>query len=368
MGKKRGSLATIIVLALIYFAAAKLGLKFAFVHPLVPAVWVPSGISLTAFLILGYRVWPAIFMGAFLANITASSVLTSTAIGIGNTLEGVLGCYLVTRFAASQRFFERAQDIFGFALLAGMVSPTVSATVGVTTLALGGFANWAVYPAIWYTWWLGDGVGAVVVTPLVLLWRENPRLQWSRKQIIELVFLFSGLLFTADFVFGERFHPVVKNYPLEYLCIPFLIWAAFRFGRRMAATATFFLAALTTWGTVHGYGPFSKQSQNTSLLLLQAFMGIVAITTLALAAEVSEHTRAEERVRQLAATDPLAGLANYRRLLGAVARVACAVHTPRPPSEHMRGRRHRLRHGKPRKVAGIGVWLNHPLGDLVVAL
>jgi diguanylate cyclase (GGDEF)-like protein len=319
MGEKRGKLATILVVALTYFVAAKLGLKFAFVNPSATAVWIPSGISLTALLIFGYEIWPAIFLGAFLANLTtAGSALTSIAISIGNTLEGMLGCYLVNRFAASGRFFERAQDIFRFAFLAAMVSTTVSATVGVTTLALGGFASWSMYWTIWCTWWLGDGVGVIVVTPLVLLWRENPSLKWSRNQLIELGFLCLGLFFTAYFVFGDRFHSLVKDYPLEYLCIPFLIWAAFRFGRRKAATATFFLAVIATWGTLHGFGPFSRQSQNTSLLLLQAFMGIVATTSLALAAETTEHKRAEEHVRQLAVTDPLTGLANYRRLLSAV--------------------------------------------------
>ena len=103
MGKKSGDLATILVLALTYFVAAKLGLKFASINPSATAVWVPTGISLTAFLIFGYRVWPAILLGAFFANLTtAGSVLTSTAIRIGNTLEGVLGCYLVNRFASSQ--------------------------------------------------------------------------------------------------------------------------------------------------------------------------------------------------------------------------------------------------------------------------
>jgi diguanylate cyclase (GGDEF)-like protein len=316
MDKKRGNLATILILALVYFAAAKLGLKFALVNPSATALWIPTGISLTAFLILGYRVWPAIFLGAFLANLTtAGSWLTSITISIGNTLEGVLGCYLVNRFAASRRFFERAPDIFRFAFFAGMVSTAVSATIGVTSLALAGFADWTNYSSIWCTWWLGDGAGAVVVTPLVLLWRENPQLKWSRRQIIELTCLFLGLFFTAYFVFGGRFDSLVKNYPLEYLCIPFLIWAAFRFGRRKAATAICFLAMIATWGTLHGFGPFSRQSQNTSLLLLQTFMSIVAVTCLALAAEASEHKRAEEHVRQLAATDPLTELANYRRLL-----------------------------------------------------
>jgi len=318
----RRSLRDALVLAALggaYFVAGKLGLKLAFVHASATTVWPCTGIALAAFLILGYRVWPVILTGAFLVNLTtAGSVATSLGIAVGNTLEGVVGCYLVSRFAGGQHAFERAQDIFKFALLAGMVSTAVSATVGVTTLALEGFADWAMYGAIWSTWWLGDAVGAVVVTPFLLLWRENPRLNWTREQTIELAFLLSGVFFTAWIVFGGRFHSALKNYPLEYLCIPFLIWTAFRFGRRKAATANCVLAAVATWGTLHGFGPFSRESQNTSLLLLQAFVGIMAILSLVLAAEVTEHRRSDERVQQMAVTDPLTGLANYRRLLDAL--------------------------------------------------
>src|SRR6266478_425128 len=312
-------IAVLAALAGTYFVAGKLGLKLASVHASATAVWPCTGIALAAFLILGYRVWPVILTGAFLVNLTtAGSVATSIGIAVGNTLEGVVGCYLVRRFAGGQHAFERAQNIFKFAFLAGMVSTTISAMVGVTTLVLGGFAGWAKYGSIWCTWWLGDAVGAIVVTPFLLLWWENPRLNWNRNQIIELAFLLVGLFFTGWIVFGGRFHSDLKNYPLEYLCIPFLVWAAFRFGRRNAATAICVLAAVATWGTLHGFGPFSRDPQNTSLLLLQSFMGIMAITTLALAAEITQHRRAEEYVRQLAITDPLTGVANYRRLLDAL--------------------------------------------------
>jgi diguanylate cyclase (GGDEF)-like protein len=306
-------------LTVVYFVAGRLGLRLASVHASATAVWPCTGIALAAFLILGYRVWPAILAGAFLVNITtAGSLATSLGIASGNTLEGIAGCYLVSRFAGGQRAFEKAQNVFRFALLAGMISTAVSATVGVTTLALGGFADWSKYGAIWCTWWLGDGVGAVVVTPLLILWWQNPRLDWTQRQVIELAFLFSGLLLTGQIVFGRLFHATLKNYPFEYLCVPFLIWAAFRFGRRKAATATFLLAAIATWGTVRGFGPFARDSQNTSLLLMQTFMGIMAVTSLVLAAEVTEHRRAEEHVRELVVTDPLTKLANYRRLLVAL--------------------------------------------------
>jgi len=319
MGKKREDLAIVAVLAVVYFGTAKLGLRFAFVNPSATALWAPTGITLAAFLIFGFRAWPGAFFGAFFANLaTAGTVLTSISIATGNTLEGLAGCYLVGRFARGRQAFERAQDIFKFAFLAGMASTTISATVGVTSLSLGGFADWKEFGSIWRTWWLGDGVGAVVVTPLVLLWEENPRLNWTREQIVELAVLFVGLFFTAGIVFGGRFHSEVRNYPLEYLSIPFLIWAAFRFGRRKAATATCVLGGIAIWGTMKGFGPFSRETLSTSLLLVQSFVGIVAVTSLALAAEVTERKRADERVQQLVATDPLTGLANYRRLIEAI--------------------------------------------------
>lgn len=306
-------------LAVVYFVAGKLGLQLAYVYASATAVWPCTGIAIAALLVFGYRVWPGILIGAFLVNLTtAGSVETSIGIAIGNTLEGLAGCYLVSRFARGKEAFARAQDIFKFALLAGLVATAVSATIGVATLAAAGFADWAAFGSMWSTWWLGDGVGAVTVTPLLLLWWENPRLRWTREQITELAFLFLGLFSTGWIVFGKPFHSELKNYPLEYLCIPFLIWAAFRFGRRKTATALCALSVIAAWGTLHGYGPFARESQNTSLLLMQAFMGIMAITSLALAAEVSQHKRAEERIRNLAVSDPLTGLANYRQLVEAL--------------------------------------------------
>lgn len=307
-------------LTVVYFVAGKLGLRLATIHASATAVWPCTGIALAAFLILGYRVWPAILAGAFLVNLTTGgSIATSIAIATGNTLEGVTGCYLVRRFAGGQHAFEKAQNVFKFALFAGILSTAVSATFGVTALALGGFAAWSLYGGIWCTWWLGDGVGAVVVTPLLVLWWQNPRLDWTRRQIIELAFLFSGLFVTGQIVFGGPFHAELKNYPFEYFCIPYLVWAAFRFGRRKAATATFLLAVIAAWGTLRGFGPFARESQNTSLLLVQTFMGVVAVTSMVLAAETTEHRRAEEHVRELVVTDALTGLANYRGLVDALA-------------------------------------------------
>jgi diguanylate cyclase (GGDEF)-like protein len=314
--EQKENLAAIGILAAIYFVAGKLGLSLALVNPSATAVWPPAGIALAALLVLGYRVWPGILLGAFLVNVTtAGSAATSIGIAIGNTLEGLLGAYLVNRFAGGRNAFHRAQDTFKFAFLAGMLSTTASAAVGVTILALGGLASWANYGSIWLTWWLGDAVGDVVVAPLLILWSSNISVRWNLARVLEVAVLAVCLLLVGQIVFGGLFLPAAKNYPLEYLCLPFLIWAAFRFGQREAATVTLVLSAIAIGGTLHGFGPFVRGSRNESLLLLQAFIGVMAVMTMAFASAFAERQRTEERARYLAVSDPLTGLANYRKLI-----------------------------------------------------
>ena len=121
-------------------------------------------------MVLGYRTWPAIFLGAFLVNFTtAGNLATSLGIATGNTLEAVCGAWLVNEFAGGTRAFDRAQGVFKFAL-AVMASAVISASLGVTSLALGGFADWANYGAIWITWWLGNVTGQLCLPPLIILW------------------------------------------------------------------------------------------------------------------------------------------------------------------------------------------------------
>lgn len=309
----------ILSLAAAYFGAGELGLRFAAANASATALWPGAGIALAALLLFGWRVWPGVLLGAFLASMTTpDSWVTALGVACGSSLEALAACYLINRFASGKQVFERAQDIFKFALFAGLIGSAISASIGVSCTFLGGLMGSASYGSVWSTWLLGDAAGAIAVTPLILLWLENPQLKRSGKRAAELIALFAGLTFTCWVVFAGGFHSVLKHYPLEYLYTPFLVWAAFRFGRRYAVTATFVLAVIATWGTAHGFGPFSRESLNASLLLLQAFVAIMAITTLALAAEVTEHRRADERVRQLAVTDPLTGLANYRRLLDAL--------------------------------------------------
>ena len=299
-----------------YIVAGKLSLRLAYVHPSISPVWPPTGIAIVALLMLGRRFWPSIFAGAFIVNLTTvGSMASSLGIALGNTLEAVVATFLVTRFANGRHAFEKSWDVLRFALYAGVMSTALAATIGVTSLTLGGFAPWNQYGLNLRTWWLGDATGALIFAPFLLLWTLNPRLKWSQKQILEASVLFICTLLTAGIVFGPVFHAQIRNDPWTFLCTPFLVWAAFRFGPREASAVICLLCTMEVVGTVHGYGPFVRKSPNDSLLLLQSFIGLQALMILIFAAEVSERQRQEERAKRLAVSDPLTGLANYRVLL-----------------------------------------------------
>jgi len=314
--KDNRKLAVIAGLVGLYFLTGKLGLELASVHPSATAVWPPTGITLAAFLLFGYEVWPGALLGAFLVNITtAGSVPVCLGIAIGNTLEGLVGAYLVNRHAAGRNFVNRTQDIFKFAILAGVVSTMLSATIGVASLSIGGYAAWTGSAPIWFTWWLGDAAGNLVIAPFLLLWVAHPRLHWRWKQSFEAVVLLVCLVLVGLVVFDGFLIAGNRNYPLEYLCIPFLMWAAFRFGPREVASATLVLAASAVWGTLNHLGPFALGTRSESFFLLQTFVSVVAVMSLSLAAVFAERQRAEAQARVLAVSDPVTGLGNYRKLI-----------------------------------------------------
>lgn len=278
-------------LALVYIAAGKLGLGFALVHPSVTAVWPPTGIALAAFLLFGTRVWPGILVAAFLVNATtAGNLATSMALGVGNTFEGIVGAALIHRFAHGRAAFERADDVFKFAAFAAAAA-TVSATIGTTSLAWGGAAPWAAYQAIWRTWWLGDTVGSLLVTPLLVLWAVHPHLTWNRAQWLEAVCTLLALLAIALWLFSGWFSVSSSGWHLTFLCGPLLIWVAFRMSPREVATSNVVLAGWALWGTLRGLGPFQE-----SLLLLQTFLGVLSLMALVVAVAVAERKRAEGAV------------------------------------------------------------------------
>ena len=286
------------IVTIVYFIAGKLGLSLAFLHASASPVWPSAGIALAVLLLLGYRIWPAILVGAFLVNATtAGNVATSLAIAAGNTLEAVCGAWLVNRFAGGTSVFDRPQGVFKFAL-AAVVSTIISPFFGVTSLALGGFADWANYGAIWLTWWLGDTTGDLLIAPLIILWSVPSKRRWNNSQAVEVGVLLLLLFVLSEAVFGGWLAISARNYPIAFICGPIVIWTAFRFTQRETATGIFILSAIAIWGTLHGFGPFVRETENQSLLALQSWVAVLTITAMALSAGMAERQRAEEALQQ----------------------------------------------------------------------
>src|SRR5437773_6174383 len=299
-------LLVIALLTLVYFIAGKFGLMLASLHASASPVWPPAGIALAALLLLGYRAWPAIFVGAFLVNVTtAGNVATSLAVASGNTLEAVCGAWLVNRFAGGTTVFDRPQGVFKFAL-AAVVSTIISPVFDVTSLALAGSADWTNYGAIWLTWWLGDTTGDLLIAPLVILWSVKSKRYWNRREAVEVGILLLMLFILSEVVFGGWLPISARNYPIAFIYGPIVIWTAFRFTQRETATGIFIVSTIAILGTLHGFGPFVKGTENQSLLALQSWTAVLTITAMALSAGMAERRRAEVALRESEARMKLA--------------------------------------------------------------
>ncbi len=283
------------VYAFVAFGSLRL---FATLNASSSPVWPPTGLAIAVLLLWGRQLWPGVFVGAFAANwLNAGTPATSAAIAIGNTLEALAGFLLVKRFANGVRAFDRARTVGLFAITAGLVAPLVSATIGVTSLALGGLVPWPLYGDVWKTWWLGDASGALIVAPLLIstLRPPHPAPVGSR---LELMALGCAMLAACAAVFTSAVYSTIPPIPLSFTIVPLIVWAGVRFGSRGATGTTFLFSLVAVWGTRQGFGPFSFTDINTSLLSLQFSIMVLATTGLALGALVHERLDAEEEARK----------------------------------------------------------------------
>jgi signal transduction histidine kinase len=292
---KRSSLPPIalsLLVAIVYFAGAELGLSLATLHRNVTPVWPPTGIAIAALLIFGGRVWPGVFIGALAANLpTSISVVSAVSIATGNTLEAVIAWFLLHRSKRWRRSFDSVRDVMIFIVYAAVLAPVVSATIGSLSLCLNDANERDHFLSIFLTWWMGDGFGALIVSPFLLSWSSSRKI--DRREIPELASLFVLLLIVVLIVFAGWFPGPVKTYPLAYLCLPCLLWAAVKFDQRIVTTAIVLMAGLAVWGAKHRYGPFVQDNTNVTLLLLMSFVGTSSLMTLLAAAVTAERRKAE---------------------------------------------------------------------------
>jgi integral membrane sensor domain MASE1 len=287
--------AKIAALAGVYYGAAKLGLELAFETNSVTAVWPPTGIALAALVLGGNRLWPGVALGAFLANSwTGIPVYAVLGITVGNTLDALVGTYLLRRVAGFRPSLERVTDVLALVGLAGILSTMISATLGVSSLLAAGEISSDSFGSVWRTWWLGDLGGDLVVAPAILVAVTWPFRQ-ARDRPLEAtaVLLLAGAVAVLVFTQTEN---------LTFLAYPILIWACLRFRQLGAVTVCLLLAGVAIPLTAGDHGPFSGNPPDDRLLLAQTYVGVASITALVLAAVVTERRRVERTLRGIATT------------------------------------------------------------------
>lgn len=293
--------AKLLVVAAAYYVAARLSLSLALVGEQVTPVWPPTGIALVALLWFGSRVWPGIAAAAFLVNLPISpSWWVAACIAAGNTLAPLFALFLLKR-AGFQARLERLRDALAIVVLGALAGMLVSATIGATTILVSGAIMGSGFAAAWSVWWTGDAMGVLIVAPFLLTMRSFGAVKWSWPRRFEGSLLLVVLFVVCRFAFWS-------TYPVLFLVLPFLVWAAWRFRQGGATAAALVASGVAVWAAVNAVGPFASGSLFDKMFVLQAFNATAALASLVLAVIVSERERAhrvlegagvelEERVR-----------------------------------------------------------------------
>ena len=279
------------VVALAYWFAASVSLRLALVHGQVTPIWPPTGIALVAILVLGRRVWPAIFLAALAVNLPIGpSTLGAASIAAGNTLAPLAAAALLKR-AGFRIELDRLRDAAALIVLGALVAMTISASVGTSVLLLSGAAPGDSFWPTWAVWWTGDAMGVLLVAPFLLSLLPKARAPaLTPRMAVELGALLVGIGILTFVLFENRLR-------LEYLVFPLIMLAAWRFHLRGAAPAALIASGVAIWSAVQGTGPFATETLVQKMVTLQAFNVCVALTSLVLAAFVEARERAQEMSR-----------------------------------------------------------------------
>ena len=289
-------LAIVSAVAIIYYGAAKLGILVALPIPPgnITAVWFPSAIAWIAILGRGYSIYPGILLADFLAAIPnfldgihhpGQSVAIGSICSFAALLEARLGAKFIRRFIPMSAPFSSAKAVLKFVLIVAICTG-LNATITVTTICFSGFSEWTNYGFLWLTFCTGNTISLLVFFPLLVVWQRVPPIRWQFGKWMEALLLLSLLLGTGKFAF-------LGNFPVQYMMLPWLWWAAFRFGQHGATLAIVLVSTLALWGTVNGTSSFLRESLNESLILLQTFMGVVSVSTMLFSAILVERQQAE---------------------------------------------------------------------------
>ena len=294
-----------VVIAIFYALIAYGSLQLAFEGTNATPVWPPSGIAFTVVWFFGYRVWPGIWLGAFIANMAVfthqgwpliPAALVSALISVGNSLEALIGVFLLRSFTEKTVLISKIKDIFKFvlAILAACLS---SATIGTSAVYFVHPAAGIAFDMVWFTWWLGDVVGILSIASIFLTFHRQLWPIRSVQNALEAVLVGLVLITVNAGVFMGKFPEYGFYSHVTYLVLPFAIWYTYRFGFPGASLSILITSVIAVCGSINHLGPFVGQRVQEDLVIVQCFIGVIAVTVLSLAAALYERQKAEEDIK-----------------------------------------------------------------------
>lgn len=295
----------IILVAVLYYISARLGYFLAFHDSTALPTWPPSGIAFALVILLGRSTWPGITIGALVANLmaywntatlpTQTIITISSLIAIGHTLEAVIGNLLIKKWIKDDFPFKRAKDAFRF-LFVTLFMCAVGAGIGSVSLLGNGVISVDEALQTGFSWWVCNVVGILLFTPFILACAKKREFKFNIIRAIEVcIFILSiagiFLLLQLDYLNDTM------ERALPFLCLPFLLWLAFRFDLLVAVAGVVIASLFSIYETVKQIGPFVLPQSDDSMLLLQIFIGVISISTIILSATVYERLSAQRELK-----------------------------------------------------------------------
>lgn len=290
-----------LLIAIAYAIGVKLSLEFATLIGGVASVWFPSAMTLGLIYLIGDRVLLGIFSGSWLAVSldllkvnpplsVFSFILINLGCASGNCLQPLIAKSITNKFVSYKHLFSHVNTVVIY-VVAAAFSPAISATLGMTSVCLGGLVSWNRFGISWLTWWLASALAHLIFTPTLLLWQKRVSLNIKHH--------FSELAFVTLLFVVISWLSFVRSYPLSYLYLPILIWTVLRWGSFFASLLVSIVALLAITSTVKGHGLYYiENSPSESLLLLESFMAVFSLTSLILSAVIDEKNAAQLSLNQ----------------------------------------------------------------------
>jgi PAS domain S-box-containing protein len=280
------------VIAVGYLALAYTAQVFPGINPTQTPLWPPTGLALALVLLRGYRVWPAIFVGAFSADAIFARALTAEApaIAIGTTLAALVGAWLVKRWSSGTKTFATPIAIAKFVLTAFVPTAVISSIGAMIGPLSSGDFDYSSLAATWAIWWLADVVGIIIIVPFIVLWVATPAFRFAESNVFEtgvIIVTAAAISVIAFIPMAAAFEglPVQKRLYSFLILVP-LMWAGLRGNQRAVTAATLIFCGFAGWNLSAGTDPNSAPDLNGSLALSLALSISTSVASLVLSSVV----------------------------------------------------------------------------------